>query len=132
MLRRVWLSLALVGILIFGPAEVGRYVFGPAEAGHYLLSAQQEEPTSPRVASPVTFLQINDVYSTVPIDGLGGLARVATLKQQLAAAGKTPVLVTLRGNLGRYRNASPPSAGPPRARPPFPLNHGPTGRGTES
>ena len=29
----------------------------------------------------------------VPIDGLGGLARVATLKQQLAAAGRTPLLV---------------------------------------
>ena len=36
---------------------------------------------------------MNDVYSMVPIDGLGGLARVATLKQQLAAAGRTPFLV---------------------------------------
>jgi len=84
MLRRACLSLALV---------VGLIVSGPAKAGHYVLRAQQEESTSPRASTPVTFLQINDVYSTVPIDGLGGLARVATLKQQLEAAGKTPVLV---------------------------------------
>ena len=46
-----------------------------------------------RDAAPLTILQINDVYSTLPVDGLGGLARVATLKQQLAAAGRTPLLV---------------------------------------
>ena len=72
---------------------IAALVFGSAEARHYVLRAQQEEPTSPRASTPVTFLQINDVYSTVPIDGLGGLARVATIKQQLAAVGKTPVLV---------------------------------------
>src|SRR5262249_46861914 len=83
MLRRVWVPLALVGLILSGPAT----------AGHYVLTAQQEESTSPRASTPVTFLQINDVYSTVPIDGVGGLARVATLKQQLEAAGKTPVLV---------------------------------------
>src|SRR5262245_52594846 len=55
--------------------------------------AQQEEPSSPRAVAPLTFLQVNDVYSTTPVDGLGGLARVATLKQQLAAAGRTPLLV---------------------------------------
>jgi 2',3'-cyclic-nucleotide 2'-phosphodiesterase (5'-nucleotidase family) len=55
--------------------------------------AQQEEPSSPRAHAPVTFLQINDVYSTLPIDGIGGLARVATVKQTLAAAGRTPFLV---------------------------------------
>src|SRR5205823_8381764 len=54
---------------------------------------QQEEPGAPRAHAPVTFLQINDVYSTVPIDGFGGLAKVATVKQQLAAAGRTPFLV---------------------------------------
>src|SRR5437660_4562958 len=80
--RRPWIRVALVLCLALGPANAGRHAL-----------AQQEEPTSPRASSPVTFLQINDVYSTVPIDGLGGLARVATLKQQLAAAGKTPVLV---------------------------------------
>jgi 5'-nucleotidase len=56
-------------------------------------SAQQEEPGSPRARAPLTFLQINDVYSTVPIDGTGGLARVATLKQHLSASGATPFLV---------------------------------------
>jgi len=84
MLRRLWIPLVLGVALI---------VSGPAQAGHYVLSGQQEESTSPRASTPVTFLQINDVYSTVPIDGVGGLARVATLKQQMAAAGKTPVLV---------------------------------------
>ena len=43
--------------------------------------------------APLTILQINDVYTTVPIDGVGGLARVATLKKQLAAAGRTPLLI---------------------------------------
>ena len=57
------------------------------------LYAQQEEPTSPRRFAPVTLLQINDVYSTVPVDGLGGLARVATIKKELIAAGRTPLLL---------------------------------------
>jgi 5'-nucleotidase len=55
--------------------------------------AQQEEPGSPRSRAPLTILQINDVYSTVPVDGLGGLARVATFKRQVAAAGRTPLLL---------------------------------------
>jgi 5'-nucleotidase len=46
-----------------------------------------------RSAAPVTFLQLNDVYATQPTDGQGGLARVATLKQSLATAGRTPFLV---------------------------------------
>ncbi len=54
---------------------------------------QQEEPGSPRANAPLTILQINDVYSTVPVDGAGGLARVATLKQRLIAAGRTPFMV---------------------------------------
>ncbi len=58
-----------------------------------ITRAQQEEPSSPRARAPLTILQVNDVYSTTPIDGAGGLARVATLKQQLAAAGRTPLLV---------------------------------------
>jgi 2',3'-cyclic-nucleotide 2'-phosphodiesterase (5'-nucleotidase family) len=59
-----------------------------------LAEAQlQEDAAHPRNRAPVTFLQINDVYSTVPIDGLGGLARVATLKQLLARAGRTPFVV---------------------------------------
>jgi 5'-nucleotidase / UDP-sugar diphosphatase len=55
--------------------------------------AQQDEPGSPRSRAAVTFLQINDVYSTLPIDDAGGLARVATLKQRIRASGRTPVLV---------------------------------------
>ena len=55
--------------------------------------AQEEAPSSPRAVAPLTILQINDVYSTIPIDGAGGLARIATLKQNLAAAGRTPFLV---------------------------------------
>jgi 5'-nucleotidase / UDP-sugar diphosphatase len=88
MLRRVRILLAIAGAIWIGPVWIG-----PAKAGHHVLAAQQEESTSPRASTPVTFLQINDVYSTIPIDGLGGLARVATIKQQMATAGKTPVLV---------------------------------------
>jgi len=55
------------------------------------VAAQQD--FSARTASAVTLLQINDVYTTAPTDGLGGLARVATLKQELAKAGRTPFLV---------------------------------------
>jgi len=46
-----------------------------------------------RTAAPVTFLQMNDVYTLLPVDGVGGLARVATLKQNLAKQGRTPFLV---------------------------------------
>ncbi|MCC7417543.1 MAG: 5'-nucleotidase C-terminal domain-containing protein [Acidobacteria bacterium] len=53
----------------------------------------QEDVGAPRAEAPLTLLQINDVYSTVPIGGRGGLARVATLKQRLAAAGRTPFLI---------------------------------------
>jgi 2',3'-cyclic-nucleotide 2'-phosphodiesterase (5'-nucleotidase family) len=55
--------------------------------------AQQEEPGAPRSQAPVTFLQINDVYQTAPVDGVGGLARVATIKQRLKDEGRTPFLV---------------------------------------
>src|SRR6478672_13029538 len=53
----------------------------------------QEEPAHPRRRAPLTILQINDVYSTVPVDGLGGLARVASIKKQLTAAGRNPLLM---------------------------------------
>jgi 5'-nucleotidase len=56
-------------------------------------TVQQDEAGAPRARAPLTILQINDVYSTVPVDGAGGLARVATLKKRLAAAGRTPLLV---------------------------------------
>ena len=57
------------------------------------VSLVAEEPSAPRARAPLTILQINDVYSTVPIDGTGGLARVATLKRRLSAAGLTPLLL---------------------------------------
>ena len=53
----------------------------------------QDEPFHPRGRTPFTILQINDVYSTVPVDGVGGLARVATIKKQLTAAGRNPILM---------------------------------------
>jgi 5'-nucleotidase len=53
----------------------------------------QPEVGTPRSTAPLTILQLNDVYSTVPVDGAGGLARVATLKRTLAAEGRTPLLV---------------------------------------
>jgi 2',3'-cyclic-nucleotide 2'-phosphodiesterase (5'-nucleotidase family) len=60
---------------------------------HPVLHAQKEESGAPRAGAAVTFLQINDVYSTVPIDGAGGLARVATLKKRLKDQGRTPFMV---------------------------------------
>jgi len=55
--------------------------------------------THPRDRAAVTLLQINDVYTATPVDGgkAGGLARVASLKKQLIAQGRTPVL-TLGGD----------------------------------
>ena len=55
--------------------------------------AQYRVPGAPRNDAPLTILQINDVYSTVPIEGRGGLARVATIKKQIADAGGHPFLV---------------------------------------
>src|SRR5688500_4326008 len=44
-----------------------------------------DEALASRVHAPLTILQMNDVYSTTPIDDgkAGGLARVATLAAQL-------------------------------------------------
>lgn len=56
-------------------------------------SAQQAEPGSPRARAPITLLQINDVYETGPVNGLGGLARVATIKKRLQEAGRMPLLM---------------------------------------
>jgi len=53
--------------------------------------AQRDNPL--RENAPLTILQINDVYSTTPVDGMGGLARIATLKQQVKAQGRTPLLM---------------------------------------
>ncbi|HXI27909.1 MAG TPA: bifunctional UDP-sugar hydrolase/5'-nucleotidase [Vicinamibacterales bacterium] len=103
-LTRAWIIVAAIAIVATqSPARAGTTGDrGPAAAGHYRDhddanrggdQGRQEEPGSPRARAPVTFLQINDVYSTIPVDGAGGLARVATLKRQLAAAGRTPFLV---------------------------------------
>src|ERR1044072_3469644 len=59
--------------------------------------AQQDDHGSPRRRAQVALLQINDVYTTVPVTGIGGLARVATLKQRLSANGH-PVLMMLGGD----------------------------------
>jgi 5'-nucleotidase len=79
------LALGLMGLAI------GRS--GLAQQDDRSEAAEQNESSSPRARAPLTILQINDVYSTVPIDGAGGLSRVATLKQNLAAARRTPLLV---------------------------------------
>jgi 2',3'-cyclic-nucleotide 2'-phosphodiesterase (5'-nucleotidase family) len=115
-LRRLVASFVVVAAAIVGPAseefrpaKAGRY--GPAgrdvTAGRYgtirryafiqTVSAQQEEAGSRRAQSPLTILQINDVYSTVPVDGIGGLARVATLKRRISANGH-PVIMVLAGD----------------------------------
>jgi 5'-nucleotidase / UDP-sugar diphosphatase len=109
-LTRAWIAAAVATLVVvasavvgpavvLGPARTGLSVqdsVRPAEAGHAVQDAVQGAPPQelgPRVAAPVTFLQMNDVYTMVPIDGLGGLARVATQKRQLAAAGRRPYLV---------------------------------------
>jgi 5'-nucleotidase len=56
--------------------------------------AQQEELSSPRRTAALTILQINDIYVTTPVDGLGGMARLATVKKQTAQAlGRAPLLM---------------------------------------
>ncbi len=84
--------IVLVVALLVGSGSSGTLP-EPGGFSRTLFAQQREEPSSPRARTPVTFLQLNDVYSMVPIDGLGGLARVATEKQQLAAAGRTPFMV---------------------------------------
>jgi len=79
-------ALLLLALVVLGVPETGRPVH-----------AQQEEPGSPRRQSQLTILQINDVYSTVPINGEGGLARVATLKQRMSENGH-PVILALAGD----------------------------------
>jgi 5'-nucleotidase len=87
--RRAAVVVALLASWFILPSTLAGVVFGISRT----VLAQQEEPSSPRASSPLTILQINDVYSTVPIDGRGGLARVATIKRTLQAAGRTPLLI---------------------------------------
>src|SRR5438552_18650889 len=90
-MRRALLPIVVAVLLVTG--------FGPPEGGHYrrIAHAQQDDLGSPRAAAQLTFLQINDVYTTVPINDVGGLARVATLKRRLAANGH-PVILALAGD----------------------------------
>lgn len=62
-------------------------------------SVRAEEVLASRVHAPLTILQMNDVYSTAPVDGgkTGGLARVTTLAKELRASGHT-VLLTMSGD----------------------------------
>jgi 5'-nucleotidase / UDP-sugar diphosphatase len=88
-MKRAALLLGFVALVV-GPGARAGPIQQPGTAP---VAASQEQTATPWAGSPLTILQINDVYSTIPIDGAGGLARVATLKQQLAAAGRTPLLV---------------------------------------
>src|ERR1700687_1575962 len=102
-MKRAFLGVAVLPISIIG------LLGGPPRGGHDLqdvfsqavsgfdrtvqAQAQQEAPSSPRAVAPLTILQINDVYPTIPIDGAAGIAGIAALKLTLAAAGRTPFLV---------------------------------------
>jgi 5'-nucleotidase / UDP-sugar diphosphatase len=111
--------LAAIVVLVAAIGDPATEWFRPAKAGRYgcterhaptgrcgssgrdgfvqIVSAQQDEQGSPRAQSPLTILQINDVYSTLPVDGIGGLARVATLKRRIGANGH-PVIMVLAGD----------------------------------
>ena len=56
-------------------------------------TANRTTPARRRGAAALTILQLNDVYSTVPVDGAGGLARVATLKQRLTREGASTLML---------------------------------------
>ena len=78
---RAFLAIVLAALLL----ESGRAEF---RTSRRLAAQQLEDPGLPRATAPLTILQLNDVYSTVPVDGMGGLARIATLKRQLADSGR--------------------------------------------
>ena len=68
-MRRALKLLVVVALAVVGPPEGGHYSW----AGHYgVAHAQQDEQGSPRLQAEVTLLQINDVYTTVPINDVGG------------------------------------------------------------
>ena len=75
-LRAAALAVAIVAAALSAPA-----------------AQQSDDPGAPRAGAPLTILQLNDVYSTVPVDGVGGLARVATLKQRLTRDGVAPLML---------------------------------------
>ena len=84
-LRRAARAILAAALLCGSPAFEG---LAPA-----VLSAQTRDAGHPRAATDLTILQLNDVYSTVPVDGRGGLARVATLDRELAAAGRATLML---------------------------------------
>ena len=57
------------------------------------LTGCAASPCETRPPARIQLLLVNDVYQLQPVNGRGGLARVATLKRQLATGGHTPVLV---------------------------------------
>jgi 5'-nucleotidase len=62
-----------------------------------VLAACSGLPPAPAPTNPIRFLSINDVYTAdTASDGSGGLARVATMRQRIAAEG--PTLLVLAGN----------------------------------
>ncbi|HUK33290.1 MAG TPA: 5'-nucleotidase C-terminal domain-containing protein, partial [Vicinamibacterales bacterium] len=98
MLRKTSLRAALVvvALALVGSLDGGRFA-SLSGALVRRVAAQQDEAGSPRRLSQLTILQINDVYSTVPINDVGGLARVATLKQRVSAQNH-PVILALAGD----------------------------------
>jgi 2',3'-cyclic-nucleotide 2'-phosphodiesterase (5'-nucleotidase family) len=96
-MRRLAAIVALIAL-------VGPMSMRPAKAGRYVLLAQDRDDddnqAAPRSRTSLTFLQLNDVYSLTPMDGLGGLARIATLKQRVAKEGRTALLVLAGDFLG--------------------------------
>lgn len=79
------------------PAQIGgggrRRLWTLAALWLLVSPVPAQEPTPIQKRAQVTILQLNDVYETTPVEGLGGLARVATLKQNIAKSGATPLLV---------------------------------------
>jgi len=96
-MRRLAAIVALIALV--GPMSVR-----PAKTGRYVLFAQDRDDNdnqaAPRSRTSLTFLQLNDVYSLTPMDGIGGLARIATLKQRVAKEGRTALLVLAGDFLG--------------------------------
>jgi 5'-nucleotidase len=88
------LLILLAGLVVLSQGPPGPPASGPAVLPEPAPAAQQHDDLgSPRFDAPLTILQLNDVYSTEPVDGRGGLARVATLKRRLAAEGRTPFVM---------------------------------------
>ena len=87
---RRYRALPLLGIAVFlAGALVATLILRPPRGG----GSGAGDPVV-----PVTILQLNDVYEMWPLDGKGGLARVATLRRQLEAENPNTIVV-LSGDL---------------------------------